>query len=186
MSIAYVYKVCVIGNASVGKTSTIIRWAKGWFRQDYLLTVGVQHYAKIFDIDHQGESVSIKLILWDFAGQDMFKEVRAKFYDGAKGLVLMCDITRKETFHALPKWLQEASENIGQEVPLVLVSNKADLPDKEVSVTEIKRYAKSLDAPCVISSAKTGSNVQDVFRLIGKRVHERRMNHTTSRHDTFR
>jgi GTPase SAR1 family protein len=99
---------------------------------------------------------TIKLILWDMAGQDIFKELRKSFYDGATGLVLMCDITRKRTFNQLPKWYSEATKNIGEKVPVVVVANKVD--------KKPHRY--------IITSALSGSNITDLFELIGKMVHK--------------
>jgi small GTP-binding protein len=121
----------------------------------------------------KGKKIStIKLILWDMAGQDIFKELRKSFYDGATGLVLMCDITRKRTFNQLPKWVSEATKNIGEKVPVVVVANKADKKPHRVEEKDIIEYAKSLKAPYIISSALTGSNITDLFELVGRMVHE--------------
>jgi small GTP-binding protein len=113
----------------------------------------------------------IKLIIWDMAGQDVFKELRKSFYDGATGLVLMFDITRKRTFNQLPKWYREASEIIGEQVPVVVVANKSDKKPYRVNENGVTKYAKSIGAPCIITSALTGSNVTDLFELLGKTVH---------------
>jgi GTPase SAR1 family protein len=128
---------------------------------------------------------TIKLILWDMAGQDIFKELRKSFYDGATGLVLMCDITRKRTFNQLPKWYSEATKNIGEKVPVVVVANKVDKKPHRVVVAnkvdkkphrvrekDISEYAKGLKAPYIITSALSGSNITDLFELIGKMVHK--------------
>ncbi len=168
----YVYKVCITGAASVGKTSTVNRWAHGWFRHDYKLTVGVQHYSRIIKLGKGKEKSTIKLVIWDMAGQDVFKELRKSFYDGATGLVLMFDIARKESFSQLPIWLREAMENIGKEVPIVLVANKSDKKSRVVR-KEVVEYAKSIEAPYIFTSALNGSNVTDLFELVGKIVHEK-------------
>lgn len=122
----------------------------------------------------QGKNkATIKLIIWDMAGQDVFKELRKSFYDGASGLVLMCDITRKRTFNQLPKWLSEATENIGVKVPVVVVANKGDKKPHRVEEKDISKFAKSLKAPHIITSALTGSNVTDLFELIGGMAHKK-------------
>jgi small GTP-binding protein len=118
------------------------------------------------------KKATIKLILWDMAGQDIFKELRKSFYDGATGLVLMCDITRKRTFTQLPKWFREATKNIGEKVPVVVVANKVDKKPHRVEERDISKYAKSLKAPYIITSALSGSNITDLFKLIGKMIHE--------------
>lgn len=106
------------------------------------------------------------------AGQDIFKELRKSFYDGATGLVLMCDITRKRTFNQLPKWHKEATENIREKVPVVVVANKVDKKPHRVDEKDISEYAKSLKAPYIITSALSGSNITDLFELTGKMIHE--------------
>ena len=168
----YVYKICIAGAESVGKTSTVNRWAHGWFRHDYKSTVGVQHYSRTIEMGQGENKATIKLIIWDMAGQEVFKELRKSFYDGASGLVLMCDITRKRTFNQLPRWLSEATENIGGEVPVVVVANKGDKKPHRVEEKDISKFAESLKAPHIITSALTGSNVTDLFELIGGMTHK--------------
>ena len=182
----YVYKICIIGPESVGKTSTVNRWAHGWFRHDYKSTVGVQHSSRDLTLGKGKKKAPIKLILWDMAGQDVFKELRKSFYDGATGLVLMCDITRKRTFNQLPKWLKEAEENIGERVPVVVVANKVDKKPHRVEEKDINNFAKSLRAPYVMTSALDGSNITDLFDIVGKMVHEESQNIVRKGHDWWK
>jgi small GTP-binding protein len=179
----YVYKICIIGAESVGKTSTVNRWAHGWFRYDYKSTVGVQHSSRTLTLGKGKNKATIKLILWDMAGQEVFKELRKSFYDGATGLVLMCDITRKRTFNQLPKWLNEADENIGERVPVVVVGNKVDKKPHRVEEEDISKYAKRIKAPYVLTSALDGSNITDLFAIAGKMVHEEAQGIVPKRHD---
>ncbi|MFQ5832023.1 MAG: Rab family GTPase [Candidatus Thorarchaeota archaeon] len=173
----------VVGDAEVGKTSTVNRWAHGWFRHDYKLTVGVQHYSRTIELGKGEDKTSIKLIIWDMAGQDVFKELRASFYDGATGTVLMFDITRKRTFNHMQRWIEEAWENIGERVPVVVVANKADLKPHRVPKKDIAKYAKSLQAPYLVTSALTGSNVTDLFELVAKIVHQETQGIVPKGHD---
>lgn len=169
---AYVYKICIIGDADVGKTSIVNRWAHGWFKHDYKQTMGVQHYSRTLETGQGKKKALIKMIIWDMAGQKVFKELRKSFYDGATGLVLVCDITRKRTFNNLGKWMKEAEAAIGHNVPIVLVANKEDKKPHRVDIKDISDHAKSLEAPHIITSALTGSNVTDVFEIIGNMTHE--------------
>ncbi|MFW9801721.1 MAG: Rab family GTPase [Candidatus Thorarchaeota archaeon] len=182
----YVYKICIIGPESVGKTSTVNRWAHGWFRHDYKSTVGVQHSSRDLSLGKGKKKAPIKLILWDMAGQDVFKELRKSFYDGATGLVLMCDITRKRTYNQLPKWLKEAEENIGGKVPVVVVANKVDKKPHRVEEKDINNFAKNLGAPYVMTSALDGSNITDLFEIIGKMVHEESQSIVRSGHNWWK
>lgn len=169
---AYVYKICIAGDSAVGKTSTIIRWCEGFFRQEYQSTMGVQHYSRIVEVGGT-TPVAVKMMIWDLAGQDIFKHLRASFYEGAKGLVMMFDVTREETFDTIPKWIKEAIGHVGETVPYVIVGNKADLVPGEIQFFGAREYAESLGVPFLLTSAKTGSNVEDLFQHIGNLVHER-------------
>jgi small GTP-binding protein len=171
---AYVYKICITGDAAVGKTSTVIRWSRGWFRQDYQLTVGVQHYSRTVEVGEPDSLTLIKLLVWDLGGQDTFKMIRANYYSGAMGIVFMFDQNRKETFESLPKWIKEAEENVGQKIPFIIAGNKADLESK-VDEKEIKKYVKNMNAEYIPTSAKTGARVSDLFNIIGTLVHEENM-----------
>jgi small GTP-binding protein len=171
---AYIYKVCITGDAAVGKTSTVIRWSRGWFRADYQLTVGVQHYSRTVEVGNPEDPTLIKLLVWDLGGQDSFKTIRANYYSGAMGIVFMFDLSRKETFDALPKWIKEAEENVGKKVPFIIAGNKADLESKVAKKT-IKEFAKSMNAEYIPTSAKTGARVSDLFNVIGTLVHEENM-----------
>ncbi len=169
---AYVYKICVAGESAVGKTSTIIRWCEGFFRQEYQSTVGVHHYSRIVEVGGSSPTV-VKMMIWDLAGQDIFKPLRASFYDGAKGIVMMFDVTRQETFGSIPKWIKEALGYIGRDVPYVIVGNKADLVPDESKFFGASEYAKSLGVPFILTSAKAGTNIEDLFQQIGNLVHDR-------------
>ncbi len=169
---SFVYKIIIIGDANVGKTSTVNRWAHGWFKHDYKQTVGVQHYSRTVELVEERDKKTVKMVIWDMAGQDIFKELRMHFYDGATGVVLMFDITRKRTFNHLPRWIDEAWESIGERVSVVVVANKGDLKRRRVTEKEIAQYAKSLKAPHLVTSALTGSNVTDLFELVASMVHQ--------------
>ncbi len=163
----------MVGDAAVGKTSTILRWSEGYFRKEYLSTVGVQHYSRIVDVGD--EPTCVKMMIWDLAGQDIFKHLRAAFYEGAKGLVIMFDVTREETFSSVSKWIKEAVGFIGQSVPYILAGNKIDLVPGEKHFFGASQYAQSLNIPFLQTSAKTGANIEDLFMRIGNIVHESSM-----------
>ncbi len=169
----YVYKICIIGDAAVGKTSTILRWSEGYFRQEYQSTMGVQHYSRIVDVGK--ESTCVKMMIWDLAGQDIFRHLRASFYEGAKGLVVMFDVTREETFSSVPKWIKEAVGFVGESIPYILAGNKIDLVPGERNFFGAGEYANSLKIPLILTSAKSGANIEDLFHRIGNIVHESSM-----------
>ncbi len=176
---AYVYKICVVGDQAVGKTSTIIRWIQGYFREDYISTMGVQHYSTSMQID---EDTKLKLIVWDLAGQDTFKQLRQTFYGGAAGLVVMFDVTRHESFESIPNWVQEATKHVGKRIPFIIVGNKSDLVPEDSNYFGVERYAESMNVPYLITSAKTGDNIRNLFHLIGETVHKRALESKSDHH----
>ncbi|TXT55272.1 MAG: hypothetical protein BAJATHORv1_40183 [Candidatus Thorarchaeota archaeon] len=171
---AYIYKICVIGNGGVGKTSAVKRYSKDVFSEDYQVTVGVQHSSQTIKIEGDEGPTLVKTIVWDLGGQDKFKFVRPMFYRAARGLVLMFDITDKKSFEDLPKWIQEAESNIGHSVPIILVANKVDLDNHAIEIHEIERYAEFIGAEYILASVKTGENIDNVFVKIGEALYNNR------------
>ncbi|RDE16132.1 MAG: hypothetical protein C4K49_05095 [Candidatus Thorarchaeota archaeon] len=112
-------------------------------------------------------------MIWDLAGDDSFKELRPNFYDGAMGLVIMFDLTRADTFKSLPNWIQEAVRFIRRRVPLIVVGNKADLQPYVIDQSMAERYATGIGSRFIATSAKTGSNVADLFEQVGMLIHEK-------------
>lgn len=158
----YVLKVCVVGEGAVGKTSLIIRYTEGHFRESYLMTVGTSFAVKELDF---GDTV-VRLQLWDLAGQPHFSSVRPVFYRGAAGVIMVFDVTRRETFNSIPSWYTEVSQVTG-EITSVLLANKADLVDqRQVSTEEGMAYATQLGWTYFETSAKDGRGVTDAFRQI--------------------
>lgn len=168
---AYVYKICISGDAAVGKTSAILRWSEGYFRQEYQSTMGVQHYSRIVEVGE--DATTVKMMIWDLAGQDIFKHLRASFYEGAKGLIIMFDVTREDTFATIPGWIREAMGYVGDNIPYIIVGNKVDLVPGERHFFGAQEYADSLNSPFILTSAKTGSNIDDLFMRIGNFVHQK-------------
>ena len=171
---AFIYKVCVIGDGGVGKSSAVRRFSQDIFSEEYQVTVGVQHSSQTIQINRAEGPADVKVVVWDLGGQDKFKFVRPMFYRSSRGLVLMFDVTNRESFEALPRWIKEAEDGIGRSVPMVLAANKFDLPDHAVSLDEIQEYAQEIGAEHVVMSVKTGDNVNNIFKMLGTCVYEAR------------
>ncbi|MHA1821580.1 MAG: Rab family GTPase [Promethearchaeota archaeon] len=159
----YVWKICVAGDGSVGKTSIILQYCEKKFQENYIMTIGSNFAIKSIDLPEY--DASVKLQIWDLAGQQHFSFVRPPFYKGASGIIYVYDVTRRESFENIENWRVEV-ENAISVKPSVLVGNKIDLSDERVvSKKEGEDLASKING-CVgffETSAKTGANLDDVF-----------------------
>ncbi len=161
------YKVILAGDGAVGKTSLIEKFITGKFQKDYKMTLGTNIFAKSLSV----EGTSVKLIIWDLAGQPHFKHVRSGFYLGAVGALLVYDVTRRTTLENLENWRTEMMNNTNDVAAVVVVGNKCDLKNlREVKRSEGEDYAKSLGAPFFETSAKEGDNVEAAFLALAKSI----------------
>ncbi len=169
-SYQYLFKLMVIGEGAVGKTTLVNRYVTGTFERDYKTTIGSQFAVKLAHISPPDAeySTGIKIQAWDVAGQARFKAVRKMYYSGAAGIIIVFDVTRRRSFTELSKWVQEADESIGARVPTVCVGNKTDLPDRAVPSDEAKRWAEDQGFVYMESSAKTGDGVADMFSVLAE------------------
>jgi small GTP-binding protein len=150
------------------------RFSKGEFSEDYQVTVGVNHTSQSVTIQNEEGPVEVKMIIWDLGGQDKFKFVRPMFYRSARAIVIMFDVTDKESFEAIPRWIKEAEDNIGYTVPIVLAANKTDLSNHHIEAPEIERYAEHIGADFVLTSVKNNDNVNNMFEKLGVAVYNAR------------
>jgi len=163
------FKVVVLGDPSVGKTSTILRFTDNVFLRAYIPTMGLNITQKIFNI---GATI-IELVLWDLGGQTKFESIRRKFYEGASILLLVFDLTNPMSFANVPKWYQDIKDYMKNNKALngYLVGNKNDLVNNRiVSETDAKKLSYSLDLEYLEISALTGYNVEITFQKIAKKL----------------
>lgn len=158
-------KICLLGDFSVGKTSTIARYVHSTFSVSYLTTVGVKVDTKVVPL--QGKSS--RLVLWDVAGSSKLGQTRLGYVRGSHGCVLVADGTRPETVSsALDLWVQ-AKETLGVTLPAVLLINKLDLTEEwEMSAQRIESIGR--DLPVFCTSAKTGESIEQAFAAIAEAV----------------
>ncbi len=166
-------KVCLVGNPAVGKTSLVRRYVLNAFDDRYLTTVGTKVSKKPVRVVDPSKDLDadIDLMIWDIMGQPGFREMLkdAYFFD-AKGVLAVADLTRKDTLEDLKNWIK-AVEGVTGKVPTIVAVNKADLPEQaQFTTAEAVQAAEALGADLFLTSAKTGSNVEEVFRRLGARV----------------
>jgi len=159
-----VFKIVFIGDPGVGKTSLITRYAASTFRENYLPTLGANVVAK--EVSVEGRVLTV--LIWDIAGQEIFSVVRDRYYNHANIAVIVYDVTARDTLKNVKVWLDDIRTYNPSNLPLVLVGNKIDLPDRVISKDEGEKAAKEIHALFIETSAKTGENVRKMFeRLIG-------------------
>jgi small GTP-binding protein len=168
------FKVLLVGEANVGKSSLIRRLLLDEFDKDYRATVGVDLSAAVIKIN---PTTPVILTLVDLGGQKDFTDLRTYYYRDAHFSVLVYDIANRETFDSLQDWNMglrialDKSEN--PPLPGILVGNKSDLDaDRQVSLDEGNSYAQTLDWNFVETSAKSGDNVHTTFNDIAKELYE--------------
>jgi len=163
----YRFKIVMLGDGAVGKTAMTTRFTQNFFEQDYKRTIGSDFAIKRLDIPDIETRVTLQV--WDLAGQPRFESVRQGFYRGARGGLLLYDVTRRRTFLNVEHWKEEAFSNLPNEIPLVLVANKVDLEESRVIPTEEgEEYAKEQGFIYVESSALTGENVEEAYATLCK------------------
>ena len=168
-------KVCLVGEAAVGKTSLIRRYVLDAFEDRYITTLGAKVSKKEleFSLDEGKLHVQMDMTIWDIMGEKGFRELlKEAFFNGAKGILAVCDITRYSTLKELDDWVQSVFNVVG-EIPVVYTVNKIDLKD-EVMVMygdrEIEQSTRAFDAPHFYTSARTGEKVEDAFKALGEAI----------------
>ena len=165
MSGEYRFKIAMLGDGAVGKTALTIRFTEGGFDADYKRTIGADFAIK--DLHLKELNANVKLQVWDLAGQPRFESVRQGFYRGARGGLLVFDVTRRRTFLNIENWKNECFDNLESPIPLVVVANKVDLEDsRAVSREDGEEYAEENKFLYVESSALTGENVEEAYAAL--------------------
>ena len=166
-------KVVIIGDASVGKTSIILRYVNNSFSDNIKPTIGCDHYEKEVEF---GEGLKLKLSIWDTAGQERFRGLSTSYYKKAKCVLLVFDITKKSSFDKMEYWNDEIANFADADTLVVVVGNKSDLKDKRtVPEEEIKRYVDKNKFFYLETSALENSDqhIQKVFEHIAKTLFEK-------------
>ena len=169
----YLFKLLLIGNSSVGKSSLLFRFVENVWDDNFVPTIGVDFKLKTLEINGK----KVKLQIWDTAGQERFKNITSSYYRGGNGVLVVYDITDRESFENLTSWLIEIEKNANKNVYKLLIGNKCDLEEKrKISVQEGKEFAESNGMKFIETSAKDNTKVQEAFELLTTEIIKSNLN----------
>ena len=155
-----IFKIVLIGDTSVGKTNILSKYLSNEFDPDSKATVGVEFGTRDFKIENN----TVKVQIWDTAGQERYRSITNAYYKGAKGSLLVYDITNPKTFENVDKWLSDLKTNAEEKISVVLVGNKTDLEsERKISLEQGKEKAELFKLAFIETSALNGNNIEKAF-----------------------
>ena len=166
----YIFKVLIIGDSSVGKSNILLRFSDNIFHETFLPTIGVDFKIKNLIVNDK----NVKLNIWDTAGQERFKTITSAYYKGSHGVILVYDITDRDSFNNVSNWINESKKFAGNNVVRILVGNKCDLNEgRKVTFKEGSEFAEREGMMFFEASAKAKINIDDIFTELTKGMLEK-------------
>ena len=178
----FLFKLIIVGDSNVGKTNIMSKYIHNQFNQHSKSTIGVEFGTKIVNIDNK----KIKAQIWDTAGQERYKSITSAYYKGAKGALIVYDITNKFSFDSVDKWVQDLNSYGDKNITLLLVGNKSDLEEKRQILKENgEEKAKSFNLGFIETSACSGDNIDQAFVIMLKEVLKKYIDENDINNDEF-
>ncbi len=169
-------KVCLVGEAAVGKTSLIRRYVLDDFDDKYILSVSAKVTKKDVYVptSPSGTPVSVDMAIWDIMGHQRFRDLLVdSYFEGVSGILAVVDITRRETLDALYGWIQRI-DAVSSLAPVVIALNKADLAAAaEIAESDLAPIARAFRGKYLTTSAKTGAGVEEAFQALALQIVDR-------------
>ena len=164
------FKIVIVGDSFVGKTNIMSKYLKNKFNANSKTTVGVEFGAKQFNI----EGHLIKAQIWDTAGTEKYKAIASAYYRGAKGGFVVYDITRKDSFESVDKWVNDLIAAGDKKMIILVIGNKCDLEEqREVTKDQGERKARSLEVAFMETSALSGENLDKAFEMMMNEIYKK-------------
>ncbi|XP_052174667.1 ras-related protein RABA4d [Diospyros lotus] len=161
--IDYVFKVVLIGDSAVGKSQLLARFARNEFSVDSKATIGVEFQTKTLVIDHK----TVKAQIWDTAGQERYRAVTSAYYRGAVGAMLVYDMTKRQSFDHMSRWLEELRGHADKNIVIMLIGNKSDLGSlRAVPTEDAQEFAERENLCFMETSALEATNVESAFMTV--------------------
>ncbi|XAR69425.1 hypothetical protein NMG60_11000995 [Bertholletia excelsa] len=166
--IDYVFKVVLIGDSAVGKSQLLARFARNEFAVDSKATIGVEFQTKTLSIDHK----IVKAQIWDTAGQERYRAVTSAYYRGAVGAMLVYDLTKRQSFDHIARWLEELRGHADKNIVIMLIGNKCDLESlRAVPTEDAQEFAERESLYFMETSALESTNVESAFITVLKEIY---------------
>ena len=159
------FKIIIIGDTSVGKTSLMRRYIEGIYNEKTLSTIGIELFKK--EVSIQNKNYVMKI--WDTCGQEKFRAISKNYYHNADGIMLVFDINSHETFEHLSGWIDSIYQNTSKDTPLIIVASKCDL-EHDVTDQEIEEYSTKNKVKVIKTSSKDNINVDEPFLYLGEEI----------------
>ncbi|XP_071445754.1 ras-related protein Rab-21 [Hetaerina americana] len=167
---SYNFKVVLLGEGCVGKTSLLLRYVEDKFNDKHITTLQAAFLNKRINIGGKRISLSI----WDTAGQERFHALGPIYYRASNGAILVYDITDEDSFQKVKKWVKELKKMLGSDISLTIAGNKVDLEkQRNVSVEDAEQYAESVGAQHFHTSAKHNKGIEEMFLELSQRMIEK-------------
>ena len=168
--VEFVFKILLLGDSEVGKSCFLMRYSDNVFVENYITTIGLDYKLKSVKLD---SGKTIKVQLWDTAGQDKYRTIAKNYFKGSHGILLLYDVTKPSSFQNIRDWIQDIREEVSQKAIIFLIGNKIDLVDKrKISKEKGIELAEEYKLPFFEASAKSGENVDEVFKALYKKISE--------------
>ena len=156
----YLLKFIIIGDAAVGKSNLLVSYTSGQFKEEYQLTIGVEFGSNNVII---GDN-TYRIQIWDTAGQENFRSITRSYYKNTACAIIVYEISNKKSFENISSWIEECKNTAPKSILMVLVGNKCDLDNREVTEEEGREFAEKNGMLFFETSAKTGKNVEELFK----------------------
>lgn len=167
----FLFKIIIVGPAGVGKSSLLLKYTKDEFERDYNVTIGVDFASKCVEIPTNNNQIkSVKLQLWDTAGQEKFKTITKSYYRGCSGGIIVFDVTNRESYENIDNWIKTIREECAIDTTIILVGNKIDKTEREVTYKEASSYAENIGLKYFETSAKELDSTGVAFNILAQDI----------------
>ena len=165
-----VFKILMLGDSEVGKSCFLMRYSDNVFVENYITTIGLDYKLKTIKLD---SGKIIKVQLWDTAGQDKYRTIAKNYYKGSHGILLLYDTTKMSSFENIREWIQDIRQEVCPKSIIFLIGNKIDLTEqRKIAKEQGEELAEEFKIPFFEASAKSGENVDEVFKALYEKIIE--------------